>query len=87
MEPLWAGFWVGEELFFDGDEGVADGLGIGRGEELVDDFRFLRDKAEPGQCMQVQPVILAANQEEQTRWFTVGRAEMDFLNRPSDDKK
>jgi hypothetical protein len=37
--------------------------------------------------VQVKPVVLAAKQEEQMRRLVVGRAEMDFLDRPSHHKE
>ena len=73
---------VGQNSLFRCDEEVAHGFGVGRVAELVEQFGFLRDEAQAGQRVQMQLVILAANQEEQMGRLAVRRAEMDFLDRP-----
>ena len=76
-------FPVGQNFLFCRDDGIAHGFGVRRLAELVEQFGFLHDKAQAGQGVQMQPVVLAANQEEQMGRLAVGRAEMDFLDRPS----
>lgn len=82
VKALVAGFLVGKDFLFGRNERAADGWGVGCGETLADDGGLLRDEAQPGQRMQMQPVILAADQEEQAGRFAIRRAEMDFLQRP-----
>jgi len=47
-----------------GDEGLTHGLGVGSGPELSEDVGLHGDEAQPGQGMQMQPVVLAAEQEK-----------------------
>jgi len=56
------------------------GGSIGGLAELVEDGGLPGHETNSGQGVQMQPVVLATNQEEQVRRLAVGRAKMDFLN-------
>ena len=67
---------------FGSNERVAHGFGVRRGLKLVQHAGFHGQQAQAGQRMQMQPVILATDQEEQTGGFAIRGAEVDFLDWP-----
>jgi len=53
--------------------------------ELVEDFCVPGDETEAGQGVQMQPIVLATDEEEQGRGLPVGSAKMNFLEGATED--
>ena len=61
------------------------GGGVGGLAKLIENGRFARDQTDSSEGMEVQAVVLAADQEEEVRGLAIGRAEVNFLRGAAQD--